>query len=488
MAVHRATVMATVMACAMLLKGCATAPDSELPKPTVAIPASFDAVPEARPTSEAPQNLSRWWDAMQDPVLTQLVDQGLAANSDVRVALDRLKDTRAYQTVGESAMYPTIEAAGWFGKQKSHTRLPGILPTVDWPTSDGSSGGLVATWELDFLGKRRHDAAAVREGALAAQEGVYGAQLMVSSDIANNYFEARGIEQRLALLQRGIRLAQRTHDYATGRFNAGQATHADVDRAQSQIHHAMSQVAPLKALLEVRLHRLAVLTGRPPQTLQSLPPQPASSRLPASLPQTLPSEVLEQRPDVRAAAHMLRSQANQLGAARADLLPKFYLGFLAQDGHVGVALDGIPHTSGDLQAIGLGIRLPIFSAGRLRAKIVQQEAQLDAREAEYERAILQALEDVENAYTGRMALDQSEGSLTESVRLTRHAAEHLEAGFLGGQGLLLPVLETQAVALQREDELVQTRTLRATTTVLLYKALGGGWTPEPPASPATPAP
>jgi NodT family efflux transporter outer membrane factor (OMF) lipoprotein len=481
----RAVVRTVALACMAVLSACVTAPDSPVPKQTVVVPERFDAVPAAASapvvTPMPPLVLERWWESVQDPVLTQLIQRGLSSNSDVRVAQDKLRETRAYQTVAQSAMYPSIEAIGGAGREHNNTRGPGIVPDIPWPLMGGATGGLVAAWELDVLGGRRSDAQAVEEGAQAAQEQVYGTQLMVSGDIASNYFEARGIEQRLALLYRGIHVAQRTFNYAEGRFKAGQTSHAEVDRAQSQVDYASSQVEPLKALLEVRLHRLAVLTGQLPQALKSLPPLPATSRLPSRLPQVLPSEVLERRPDVRGAAHMLRSQAAQLGSSRADLLPKFYLAFAA-GGQV-VKSDLLPDAEGDIQAIGLGVRLPIFNAGRLRAKIVMNEAKLDASAAQYERSILQALEDVENAYGGRQALDQREVKLADAVRMTQHSAEHLETAYLSGQGLLLAVLEAQATALQREDELVQTRTLKATTTVLLYKALGGGWSPSEDAKP-----
>ena len=473
---------AIMAACLGILGGCATAPDSKVPGPTVQVPEKFDAGPQGAASTEA-QVLQKWWEAMGDPVLNDLVEAGLKANSDIRVAVDRLQEVRAYQTVAESAMYPNVDLTFGIGRSNDHTRAPG-LPSMDMPRLDGRMAGIMAAWELDVLGGRRKDVEAVKEGVSAAQEGVYGAQMMVSSDIAQNYFEARGIEQRMALLQRGIKITQRTHAYAEGRYKAGQATQADVVRARSQVDYAESQMAPLRALLEVRLHRLAVLTNRVPQAVQSLPPLPATSRLPGSLPVRLPSEVLENRPDVRAAAFKLRSQAAQVGSARADLLPKFYLAFAAQDGRVDVDLPGIPDGNADIQAIGLGVRLPIFTAGRLRAKIRMQEARLDARAAEYERSILNALEDVENAYTGRQALDQREIRLAEAVRLTQKAAENLETAFVGGHGLLLPVLETQALSLQREDELVQTRTLKTVTTVQLYKALGGGWQPVPDRSPA----
>ncbi|WP_374593679.1 efflux transporter outer membrane subunit [Aquabacterium sp.] len=466
--------------------------------PGVAVPAAFAAASGA--AGGTTTDLARWWDGVGDPTLTRLIDSGLQANTDIRMALDRVKEARAVVTQAESALYPTIEAVGGVAKTKLDQRVPsGSLPgitlpngtqlppvstaqlpvplpsNVSLPMTSLGTGGLAAAWEVDIFGARRSDAEAARQAALGYEERLHGAQMMVVSDIATNYFEARSIERRRDVLARSIATAQRLQRYAEGRFEAGQANRSDIDRARSIVEALQSQRQPLDLLLGTRLRRLAVLTGQPPQSLTSLPT--GTTDLPAldALPRVLPSDVLERRPDVRGSANVVRAQAARLGGAKAELFPKFTIGFLAQDGHIDIS--GVGTTGGTFTSWGVGVTLPLFEAGRIRANIAAQDARLDAAAAQYEQAVLNALEDVENAYSARHALDARATLLAQSTRSAQDSARHADRLFDEGTGLLQPVLEAQLRALQSEDDLIQAETARAVTTVLLYKAIGGGWVP-----------
>ena len=336
--------------------------------------------------------------------------------------------------------------------------------------------GLNAVWEVDVFGSRHSDAEMVRQLMFGAQEQQHGAQLLVASDIASHYFEARGAERRLILLQQGVTVARRLHQYAEGRFKAGQTTASEVDRAGLQVDYTESQIEPLKALLQSHIRRIAVLMGRAPETLTSLPPQPASFHLPTALPEVMPSDVLERRPDVRGAARKVRSQAAKLGSAKAELFPKFYIGFGGMAGRMHP--DSMEGNNFSVQSLGIGMRLPLLEGGRIRANIAVNQAQLEGVAAQYEQAVLTALEDVENAFTAKKAFDARYDKLSNSARLARKVAEHKQALFVSGSELLQPALEAEATALQREDETIQGDVSRALYTVLLYKALGGGWSTQ----------
>jgi len=482
--------------------GCAliacTTVSVNVPPSGVAVPERFSAAPavasspaSAASATAAPQGeLGFWWMQADDPTLRALIDAGLRANTDIRIALDRVLEARAVITQAESALYPTIDAAGGVAKAKLNQRvpsanLPGLtLPNnVSLPMASLGTGGFAAAWEVDVFGARRSDAEAARQAALGFEERLHGAQMMVVSDIATNYIEARSIEQRIGVLERSIASAQRLQRYAEGRFEAGQATRADIDRARSLVEALDAHREPLRLLRSTRLRRLAVLTGQPPQTAPALPPASATSPLSdlplaTPLPLQLPSEVLERRPDVRGAANVVRAQAARLGSAKAELLPKFVIGFVAQDGHLDIS--GLPTTGGTFSSWGVGVRLPLFAGGRIRANIAAQDARLDAAAAQYEQAVLSALEDVDNAYHARQALDARATLLARSTHSAHDSAAHANRLFAEGTGLLQPVLEAQLKALQSEDELVQAQTARAVTTVLFYKAVGGGWIALPP--------
>ncbi|MES2089100.1 MAG: TolC family protein [Pseudomonadota bacterium] len=455
-----------------------------------------------RPAGSAMDDLSRWWATLEDPVLSGYIEEGLKKNLDVRVALARIKEARAYLGVAESTYYPTVEALA--GASRGHQNsglpsqttvtVPGLpipaipistgMPQSNAPMSSTDAYGLNATWELDVFGARHSDAEMVHQLMLGATEQQHGAQLMVASDIASHYFEARGAERRLALLTQGVAVAKRLHQYASGRFTSGQTMATEVDRAALQVNVTESQLEPLKALLQSHVRRIAVLMGHPPETLTALPPLPATSRLPMNLPEVLPGDVLERRPDVRGAARKVRSQAAKLGSAKAELFPKFYLGFSGLGGRMHP--DHSDGTNFSMQSLGIGMRLPLFEGGRIRANIAANQAQLEGVAAEYEKAVLTALEDVENAYTAKKAFDVRAVQLTTSAQIARRVATHKQASFVSGQDLLQPALEAEATALQREDEAIQGDVSRALYTVLLYKALGGGWQAQ--AAPAVPVP
>lgn len=461
-------------------------------------PVAFDASTD----QTTAQDVSRWWEAIGDNFLTQLIEQGLQSNADVRIAVERVKEARSTVTMAESALFPTFDLVGGASRNRiensaigpfgptSPIAAPMPLPALPAVTIPGNTqfatlaaGGLAATWEVDIFGSRRSDRDAARQAVLGMQERQHGAQMAVAADIATNYFEARSIERRQQVLETSITVAQRLQQYAQGRFDAGQATRFDVDRARTQVEAITSLRAPLQSLLSSRLRRLAVLTGRTPESLTKLPAQipfPALTSNPIStpLPTVLPSDVLERRPDVRGTANLVRAQAAKLGSAKADLLPKFYVGFLAQDGHIEIS--GLPSAAPNLLGLTAGVKLPLFDAGRIRANIAASDARLQTAGIQYEQAVLSALEDVENAYGARRALDERADKLGSAWKIAQEAADHADHLFQEGTGLLQPVLEAKLQALQREDDLIQTQTARALTTVLLYKAVGGGWT-EPSA-------
>lgn len=489
-----------------LTAGCTTV-KVDMPPLQASVPERFDAVdlgPGHRDLSE----LARWWDTLQDPVLTALIDEGLRNNTDVRIALARIKEARAYHGMAESAYYPTVEAMGGVARGRQTSQVPGRatlnlptlpvplpiptqipLPSISQDTStpmgNTTAAGLSVTWEIDVFGGRQSDAEMVHQFILGAQEQKHGAQLLVAGDIATRYFEARGAEQRMAALQRGVAVAERGLRYAQGRYKAGHTNSSEVARAELQLRRVQSQIEPLQALLASHVRRIAVLRGLAPQGHTRLPPLPSTARRPPSLPAVLPGDVLERRPDVRGTARRVRAQAAKVGSARADLLPKFYLGFAQSGGRLHP--DGIAGTNFGIQTLGLGVRIPLFNAGRIRANIAVNEAQLEGVAVEYEQKVLAALEDVDNVYTALKAFTARHELMLQSAELARQMAQRKAALFTVGQELLQVSLEADAEALKQEDEAIQSEISLNTYTVLLYKALGGGWTqeggPNPPRQP-----
>ncbi len=494
--------LALLVAASMCALTACTSVRVDMPPLQTRLPDRFDSV---QTPADQGADLARWWEGLHDPVLSQFINEGLQNNADVRVALARIQEARAFHGMAESAYYPTVEgmAGASRARQNSHLpieaqpslslplplpvtiALPPVSKDLTVPLSNTTAAGLSATWEVDIFGARHSDAEMVNQLILGAQEQEHGAQLLVAADIATHYFEARGAEQRLDVLQRAIQVAERGYQYAQGRFKSGHIDASEVDKAEMTWRAAQSQVEPLKALLASHVRRIAVLMGRPPQALGALPPRASQARTAVALPAVLPSEVLERRPDVRGAARKVRSQVAKLGSARAERLPKFYIGLGGSVGRLHPDHeDG--HNFGT-QILGVGMRLPIFNAGRIRDNIAANEAQLVGVAVQYEQTVLGALEDVENVYTAHKAFQNKQERLAQAAQLAQQVATRKSALFTSGQELLQNALEAQAAALQREDEAIQAATALDAYTVLLYKALGGGWSDERPARLNSPA-
>ena len=215
-----------------------------------------------------------------------------------------------------------------------------------------------------------------------------------------------------------------------------------------------------------------MLAGKPPESAADLPP-PIAFNIPPSPIGFVPVQVLERRPDVQARAAQARAYAARLESARADLLPRFGIQFLGGDGEL--HFDGLPNFGATGGLINLTAYLPVFTAGRIRANIAASDARLNAALADYDATVLKALEDVENAYRLRNALDQKTQSLAAALAAAHRNEAASTALYESGRKTLRDVLEDRLAALNDEDHLVQTQMGRATATVQLYRALGGGW-------------
>ncbi|MFZ2298588.1 MAG: TolC family protein, partial [Aquabacterium sp.] len=349
------TVRLLAAAAVTLLASACTTVNVDMPPLAVQVPGQFGSVDPA--TAQGSADIAQWWKQLDDPVLSGYIEEGLRQNVDVRIALARIKEARAFHGMAESAYYPTVELAAGAGRSRESgavpTQLggsaipgwPGNIPiplpgnvtpnfpqNASMPLGNTHAYGLAATWEVDIFGARHADAEMVHQLILGAHEQQHGAQLMVAADIATRYFEARGVEKRMRIVERAIYVAERGVKYARGRFQSGQTEAADVARAEMYLRDAQSKVEPLKALLASHLRRIAVLMGQTPQSLPELPPQPPGAQRPPSLPAVLPGDVLARRPDVRGVERKVRSQAAKVGSARAELFPKFYIGLGASAG------------------------------------------------------------------------------------------------------------------------------------------------------------
>lgn len=460
----------TLRACALCLvaalAGCTSLVKVDVP-PQREAPAAFSQVPSAH----AAADLTNWWRTWQDPELTGYVEAALRSNDDLRTAQARVREARAIASMADAVRYPSLSAQAGAAHGFGNLRDPSGAPD-DSPDLDAWADGVSATWEVDVFGRHASDAEAASAMADAAQEQLRGAHIAVAGEVAQNYLSARGLQRRLAVLDRTLDTLRALRNYADARFAAGQATRYDLGRVDDQIARTEAQRPLLVSEIAVRERRLAVLTGRAAQDATPLG-APGTLEVPPVPAGEVPSSVLERRPDVRASAALVRAQAARLCSAKADLFPRFYLTFIGLDGHV--HLDGLPGLSGTGGLIGVGADLPIFNAGRLRANVAANDARLQAALAQHDKALLQTLEEVDNAYGLRHGFDARSARLEASLDVARRNARSARQLYEGGQRTLEDALNARIDALQREVELALAQTDAALATVKLYLALGGGW-------------
>ncbi|MBB2173503.1 TolC family protein [Gluconacetobacter asukensis] len=460
------------MALGVVLAGGCAVKDSAAPPSRVVLPARFA---EAPVTGGMHADLGRWWTQWHDPVLDRLVDDALAANPDLAVARDHVRQARAYVAVARSALYPTVGATGDIaggGLGWSNPAVPAALaPNLGDPATDGHLAGLAAAWEPDIFGGRAADLRAARAAAQSVEEQLHGTRMLVAADVVENYVASVDDLRRVALIDRAAAVLDRMEAYAGARMAAGQATRADMDAIRVRRRTVLAARPLLVADVDTRRRRMAVLSGRLPEQAPVIP-QPALFVIPPVPVGIVPVAVMDRRPDIRARRDLVRAALERLRSARTDLLPRFGLEFFGGNGRL--RFDGLPGLSGSGGLMALTTYLPLFTAGRIHAQIDVADARLDEAVTLYDQALLTALSEVESAYESRAALDAQGAGLSAALAVARRAAEDRLGLFDGGRSTLLDVLQARLDAVAIEDAGVRSEDGRAMATIRLAVALGGG--------------
>jgi len=440
-------------------------------------PAQWQHAPNAQTAETA--DLKTWWQGFNDPLLNELIDKALATNHDLKIATARVREANAMVTVAEAALYPSLDFSLSGGREKRIDRIVGVPGgqgiKLITPTADAVSGGLAARWEIDLFGGRHLEAEAAAAQAEGRKEGLHATLVGLLAQVATNYLELRGVQQRIGVLQKNIDLQRERLRTLQVFLKAGLANEADIARQQTLLQGTEATLPGLANAEQNLIHRLGVLLGEPPESLGSrlAAVGPLPKQAPA-MPNLLPADLLAQRPDLRLAQTEVSAAAASLGSARADLYPKLVLS--ASGGVGALAVGGFPSLADSVYALGSGLSAPIFNAGRIRAHITAADARLDQVAANYEKTFLLALEDVENAFVAHRSARDSFGQLTEAEASAEKAYRLVNALYRRGAGDYLAVLDAQRSKLAVSDERAKAETAVSVAMVSLYRAFGGGWT------------
>ena len=449
---------------ALLVAGCAVGPDYRTPE--VAVPAGWDSAGPATPAA-APQ-LARWWRRLGDPQLDALIAEAVAGNLDVATAKARIREARAGVSQAGGALYPSIDGSGSATRQRSGSDSRGT------EVSGQFQAGFDASWELDLFGANRRRLEAARYGLDAAAEDLRSTLLTLVGDVATNYVAARGFQARIAYARQTAASQRETEALTRVKFEAGAVSGVDLANATGQASSTEADIPSLEASYAEAVHRLGVLTGRPPAALKARLAAPAPIPTPAlPLPVGVPADLLRARPDVKLAERQLAQATAEIGAAEAARYPN-----LSLTGNLSTAAANV----GDLGkstsiswVFGPTLSLPIFNAGQLAAAVEVEAAQRDQSYLAFRSAVLTALEDVENAIVAFTQERQRYRSLQVAADSFREAARLARTLYQTGATDFLEVLDAERSLYGAEDALIQSRIAITTDYIALNKALGGGW-------------
>ncbi len=459
-------------------------------RPPLTVPETWREASALAPGTGTGVNLQRWWLTFEDPILADLITRAVDGNLDLKIAAARVKEARAARGIAASAALPQVDATGSYGRVSRSEAVPPFKAASGEGSPFGSreqnvfEAGFDASWELDLFGGVRRDVEAAVAQVQAAEESERDVLITLLSEVARNYTELRGSQQRLDLVDQTVSAQQETLELATARFDAGLGTELDVARARALLEAIGSERPELERIAWRAIYRIGVLLGREPESLAQTLEVPGPIPLaPPEVPVTLPSELLLRRPDLRRAERDLAAATARIGVARADLFPRFSIS--GNFGRISEDASDLASGSSQFWAIVPGVRWPILSGGRIRANIRVQTARQEQMLHAYEQAVLNALEEVENALSAHSRERRRREALRASVVANRRAVELATERYLGGLESFLSVLDARRSLYAAEDRLVSSETIVVSSLIAAYKALGGGWEPEAPTPPPT---
>jgi multidrug efflux system outer membrane protein len=462
------------LAAALLVGACAVGPDYREPQP--ALDAGFVNAP-AVAVNPAAADIAAFWRGFGDAELTALIERGLAANGDVRIAQARLQESRAILQGTRAEQFPNFGVAADAGRTLTpEYQLPGASRSQR--TTSFYDAGFTASWELDFFGRNRRASESAAAQLDASQAGVHAAQTAVAAEVARNYLELRGLQLRLAVARDSIVNQRESLRLTKARLDVGRGTQLDVARAQTQLSGTEAILPTLQAAVDRSSYRIATLVAEP---LRDVAARLATPRLLPTLPVTdlsalplgTPEQLLRRRPDLVQSERQLAAATADIGVATADLFPRVNL-----FGLIGFAtnqLSGFGQSNSQQYSLAAGLTWPLLDFGRVRSRISASEARALQALAGYEQTVATALEETEGALSQFSHSAEQTDKLATAASSAEQAARLSKLRFDAGAVDFLIVLDAERQSLIARDALVLAQVGQATALVSVYRALGGGW-------------
>ncbi len=459
----------------VFLTGCAVGPNYR--KPEVSTPAQWGE-PMAGGETNSAASIAGWWRNFHDPELDSLIDRAVQSNLDLRIAQARVREARAQYGIAVGNLWPTVDASGSYSYQRNSQNQPiyaNLPPSLGVPLGYGLyQSGFDASWEIDVFGGQRRAAEGARAQVAAAQFGERDVLISLLGDVAVSYVQARGYQRQIEIANENIQAQEQSLAITQKRFEHGLVSNLDVQQAATLLATTRATVPTLETSLAASIHRLGVLLGQPPEAVQTelstvapIPPAPPM------VPVGLPSQLLLRRPDVAQAEQQLAAATANIGVAKADLFPKFYL--TSSAGLESVSASDWFEAGSRFWQAGPTVQWNIFDAGRIRANIRVQNARQEEALDTYEKTSLSAFEDVENALVAYAKEQVRRRSLEDAVKSSQESLRLANRLYANGLTDFINVLDAERSLYQAEDSLANSDMMVSADVVALYKSLGGGW-------------
>jgi NodT family efflux transporter outer membrane factor (OMF) lipoprotein len=431
-----------------------------------------------------------YWREFNDPVLMELIERAEKNNTDLRIAWWNLEQSRARVSEAFGAFFPTVDADGNYTRSRASKYGPGAPEPVEVPNTysveypDPKAQNLTtlggsASWEIDVFGRLRRTYESVQASQQASLENYHDVMVIIHADVAASYIEARTLQKRLKIAAANIELQKKTLALARARHESGLAPLLDIAQARANLSATEASVPTLQAELRRVFNRLDVLMGEQPGTVAAkLIKNGPLPKTPDNIAMGLPADLVRRRPDIRRAERQLAAQTARIGVATAELYPFFTLNGNLHFQAVNTDDIGRPYSAA--YSFGPQFNWNLFDGNQIRSRIRAEKAATQEALATYERTVLLALQEIEDAANDyvheidrREKLGQSVASLEESVRL-------VENQYRNGLTDFQNVLDMQRSLFVQQDNVAVSEGLAVRNLISVYRAAGGGWETDQP--------
>lgn len=406
-----------------------------------------------------------WWQELHDKDLNQLINEAIKANPDVLSAESVIRESRAYRVQAKAGLLPKVTIGG---SAKST-----YLKSTD-ATTDTYSAVLDASWEPDIFGTQQHALAAAEAKVKAAEASYADVLVSLSAEVATNYVALRGYQAQLNVTQASLKSWLETLQLTQWQHQAGMVTELDVEQAKRSYEQTAASVPTLKQNILETQNQLAILLGRTPENLPpsltkiaDLPSSPKTVFLP------IPTEVLRQRPDVRAAEQNVLVAMSKTDSAKANRWPSFTLG--GSLGLTSATLGKLLNTDALVTTLSAAVSHTLFDGGALDAQVDIQTEQEKQAMYSYKKTVLSALQETENALAGLYNSRESYAALNRALDASKNEEKLALMQYQAGQTSFTDVLNAQRTQLTLKQQSIQAKATELAKLITLSKAISGNW-------------